>query len=100
MREKDQEIDTEHLIVEIIKEVPTDIDPTAEIKDRVTEMIDLIAEKATNTAETTAIIEKDKAGEIRDHMIKIDTEVPLEKKRKTKDIQEVLVKTETIIQAM
>ena len=100
MREKDQEIDIEHLIVKIIKEVPTDIGPTAEIKDRVTEMIDLIAEKVTNTAETTAIIEKDKAGEIRDHMIKIDTEVPLEKKRKTKDIQEVLVKTETIIQAM
>ena len=98
MREKDQEIDTEHQIVEIIKEVPTDIDPTAEIKDRVTEMTDLIAGKVTKVAETTATT--DKAGEITDHMIEIDTEVLPENKRKTKDIPEVLVRIETIIQAM
>ena len=98
MREKDQEIDTEHQIVEIIKEVPTDIDPTAEIKDRVTEMTDLIAGKVTKVAETTATT--DKAGEITDHMIKIDTEVLLEKMRNTKDILEVLVRPETIIQAI
>ena len=98
MREKDQEIDIEHLIVKIIKEVPTDIDPTAEIKDRVTEMTDLIAGKVTKVAETTATT--DKAGEITDHMIKIDTEVLLEKMRNTKDIPEVLVRPETIIQAM
>ena len=100
MREKDQEIDIEDLIVKIIKEVPTDIGPTAGIKDRVTEMIDLTAEKATNIAETTAIIERDKAEETRDHMIEIDNEVPLEKKMRAKGIQEVLVKTEIIIQAM
>ena len=98
MREKDQEIDIKDLIVETIKEVLTDIGPPAEIEDRAIEMTDLIAEKVTKVAEITATT--DKAGEITDHMIKIDTEVPLEKKRKAKDIQEVLVKTETIIQAM
>ena len=72
MREKYQEIDIEDLIVKIIKEVPTDIGPTAGIKDRVTEMIDLTAEKATNIAETTAIIKRDKAGETINHMIEID----------------------------
>ena len=98
MREKDQEIDIKDLIVETIKEVLTDIGPPAEIEDRAIEMTDLIAEKVTKVAEITATT--DKAGEITDHMIKIDTEVLLEKMRNTKDIPEVLVRPETITQAM
>ena len=98
MREKDQEIDIKDLIVETIKEVLTDIGPPAEIEDRAIEMTDLVAEKVTKVVEITATTGK--AGEITDPMIKIDTEVILEKMRNTKDTPEVLVKPETITQAL
>ena len=66
----------------------------------VTKIIDLAAETVDQIAETTAIIEKDRLDETKDHMTEIDKEVLLDMEMRAKIIQEALVETENNIQAV